>query len=99
MTRVSILDLAFVTDGAEPADALRHSLDLAQHAEALGYERFWLAEHHNMRGIASAATSVVIGFVAAGTQRIREDGRQRRHIRSVGSDRILNLGDDRIDGA
>ena len=71
MTRVSILDLAFVTHGAEPADALRHSLDLAQHAEALGYERFWLAEHHNMRGIASAATSVVIGFVAAGTQRIR----------------------------
>jgi luciferase family oxidoreductase group 1 len=71
MTRVSILDLAFVTDGADPADALRHSLDLAQHAEAWGYERFWLAEHHNMRGIASAATSVVIGFVAAGTQRIR----------------------------
>jgi len=71
MTKVSILDLAFVTRGAEPADALRQSLDLAQHAEGWGYERFWLAEHHNMLGIASAATSVVIGYVAAGTERIR----------------------------
>ncbi|MGZ4866619.1 MAG: LLM class flavin-dependent oxidoreductase, partial [Candidatus Angelobacter sp.] len=63
----SILDLAFVTQGATPADALHHSLDLAQHAERWGYRRFWLAEHHNMVGIASAATSVVIGYVAGGT--------------------------------
>jgi len=68
---LSILDLAFVTQGATPADALRHSLDLAQHAERWGYRRFWLAEHHNMVGIASAATSVVIGYVAGGTKTIR----------------------------
>lgn len=67
----SILDLAFVPDGATPADALRNTLDLAQHAERWGYHRFWLAEHHNMVGIASAATAVVIGYVAGGTQTIR----------------------------
>lgn len=69
--KLSILDLAFVAHGSEPAQALRHSLDLARHAERWGYERFWLAEHHNMSGIASAATSVVIGYVAGGTKRIR----------------------------
>jgi luciferase family oxidoreductase group 1 len=68
---LSILDLAFVPDGASPADALENSLDLARHAERLGYRRFWLAEHHNMVGIASAATSVVIGHVAGGTKSIR----------------------------
>src|SRR3954465_10747602 len=68
---LSILDLAFVPQGATPADALKRTLDLAQHAERWGYHRFWLAEHHNMVGIASAATSVVIGHVAAGTSRIR----------------------------
>jgi luciferase family oxidoreductase group 1 len=71
MARLSILDLAFVPEGATPADALQSTLDLAQHAERLGYHRFWLAEHHNMVGIASAATAVVIGFVAAGTRSIR----------------------------
>lgn len=71
MTVFSVLDLAFVTEGATPRDALHNSLDLARHAERLGYERFWLAEHHNMVGIASAATSVVIGYVAEGTSRIR----------------------------
>jgi luciferase family oxidoreductase group 1 len=71
MLRLSILDLAFVLEGATPADALRHSLDLAQHAENWGYHRFWLAEHHNMVGIASAATAVVIGYIAAGTRTIR----------------------------
>jgi len=71
MVPVSILDLAFITQGAKPADALHHSLDLAQHAESWGYRRFWLAEHHNMAGIASAATSVVIGYVAGGTNSIR----------------------------
>jgi luciferase family oxidoreductase group 1 len=68
---ISVLDLSPVIEGAKPADALRNTLSLAQHAEKLGYERFWLAEHHNMTGIASAATSVVIGFVAGGTSRIR----------------------------
>lgn len=68
---LSILDLAFVADGATPADALHNTLDLAQHAERWGYRRYWLAEHHNMVGIASAATSVVIGYVAAGTRTIR----------------------------
>lgn len=71
MAALSILDLAFVADGASPTDALRHTLDLAQHAERWGYRRFWLAEHHNMVGIASAATSIVIGYVAAGTRTIR----------------------------
>ena len=71
MAHLSILDLAFVPEGATPAVALRNSLDLAQHAEALGYRRFWLAEHHNMVGIASAATSVVIGYIAGGTKTIR----------------------------
>ena len=67
----SLLDLCPIAEGATAADALRNSLDLAQRAEALGYRRFWLAEHHNMPGIASAATSVVIGHVAAGTKTIR----------------------------
>src|SRR5215204_2276140 len=71
MIPFSILDLAFIAEGATPSDALRNSLDLARHAEEWGYHRFWLAEHHNMPGIASAATSVVIGFVAGGTKKIR----------------------------
>jgi luciferase family oxidoreductase group 1 len=71
MVPFSVLDLAFITEGSTPADALRNSLDLAQHAEQWGYRRFWLAEHHNMIGIASAATSVVIGHVAGGTRTIR----------------------------
>jgi luciferase family oxidoreductase group 1 len=68
---VSILDLAPVTDGGSPAQSFRHSLDLAQHAEEWGYHRFWLAEHHNMPGVASSATTVVIGHIAQGTSRIR----------------------------
>jgi luciferase family oxidoreductase group 1 len=71
MAALSILDLAFVPEGATPAEALRRSLELAQHAERCGYERFWLAEHHNMAGVASAATSVVIGYIAGGTRTIR----------------------------
>jgi luciferase family oxidoreductase group 1 len=71
MPAFSILDLAVVVQGATPADALRNTLDLAQHAERWGYQRYWLAEHHNMVGIASAATAVVIGYVAAGTRTIR----------------------------
>lgn len=67
----SVLDLAPVPDGATPAEALRNTLDLARHAEGLGYRRYWLAEHHNMVGIASAATAVVIGYVAGGTRTIR----------------------------
>jgi luciferase family oxidoreductase group 1 len=71
MPPFSILDLAPVPEGATPGVALRNSLDLARHAERLGYRRFWLAEHHNMVGIASAATAVAIGFVAGGTSTIR----------------------------
>jgi luciferase family oxidoreductase group 1 len=71
MIPFSVLDLAPVPSGADVSQAFRNSLSLAQHAEALGYHRFWLAEHHNMPGIASAATAVVIGHVAAGTKRIR----------------------------
>ena len=68
---LSILDLAFVTEGSDARTALDHAVDLARHAEQWGYTRFWLAEHHNMVGIASAATSVVIGHVAAHTKTIR----------------------------
>jgi luciferase family oxidoreductase group 1 len=71
MIPFSILDLAHVVEGATPADALRNSRHLARQAERLGYRRFWLAEHHNMVGIASAATSVAIGYVAGGTETIR----------------------------
>ena len=67
----SVLDLAPIVEGATPANALRNSLDLARHVERLGYQRFWLAEHHNAVGIASAATAVVIAHVAAGTSTIR----------------------------
>jgi luciferase family oxidoreductase group 1 len=67
----SVLDLAPICEGGDAAQTLRDSLDLARHAERLGYARYWLAEHHNMQGIASSATSVVIGHVAAGTSRIR----------------------------
>jgi luciferase family oxidoreductase group 1 len=71
MIPFSILDLSPIVEGASAADALRNTLALARHAEALGFRRFWLAEHHNMPGIASAATAVVIGYVAAGTSSIR----------------------------
>src|SRR5215211_4859814 len=71
MVPLSVLDLAPVSEGATPADALRNTLDLAQHGERWGYRRFWLAEHHNMVGIASAATAVAIGYVAGGTSTIR----------------------------
>jgi luciferase family oxidoreductase group 1 len=67
----SVLDLAPVPQGFTAGDALRNSRDLAQHVERWGYRRYWLAEHHNMVGIASAATSVAIGYVAGGTQTIR----------------------------
>jgi luciferase family oxidoreductase group 1 len=68
---ISVLDLAPIVEGGTVAQALHNSLSLAQHVENLGYKRFWLAEHHNMAGIASAATSVVIGYVAGGTTKIR----------------------------
>src|SRR5580700_11931333 len=71
MIPFSILDLSPIAEGATAADALHRSLDLAQHAERWGYNRYWLAEHHNMTGIASAATAVVIAHVAAGTRIIR----------------------------
>jgi luciferase family oxidoreductase group 1 len=71
MVPLSILDLVPVVAGATPRDALRNSLDLARHAERLGYRRYWVAEHHNMTGIASAATAVVIGYLAGGTETIR----------------------------
>src|SRR5580700_2632692 len=71
MMPFSVLDLSPIVEGASAADALRNSLELARHAEALNYRRYWLAEHHNMPGIASAATAVAIGHVAAGTKSIR----------------------------
>ena len=71
MIPYSLLDLSPIPEGFSAGDALRNTLDLARRAETVGYHRFWLAEHHNMPGIASAATAVVIGHVAAGTERIR----------------------------
>ncbi|HEY5753837.1 MAG TPA: LLM class flavin-dependent oxidoreductase [Chthoniobacterales bacterium] len=68
---LSVLDLAPILQGGTAADAFHRSLDLAQHVERWGFRRFWLAEHHNMKGIASAATSVLIGYVANGTSTIR----------------------------
>ncbi len=71
MTRLAVLDLSPIIEGGDAGLALKNSLDLARHAEAWGYIRYWVAEHHNMRGIASAATAVVIGHIAAGTSSIR----------------------------
>jgi luciferase family oxidoreductase group 1 len=71
MIPLSVLDLSPIPDGSEAGDALRNSADLARHAEALGYRRYWMAEHHNMPGIASAATAVALAHVAHGTRRIR----------------------------
>lgn len=68
---ISVLDLAPIVVGGTAADSFRNTLDLARHAEKWGYHRYWLAEHHSMPGIASSATSLVIGYVAAGTEKIR----------------------------
>lgn len=68
---LSVLDLSPIVEGSSATEALRNSLDLARHCEALGYQRYWVAEHHNMDGVASSATSVLIGYLAAGTRSIR----------------------------
>src|SRR6202045_3017306 len=71
MVPPSVLDLSPITEGSDAGQALRNSLDLARHVEALGYRRYWMAEHHNLPGIASAATAVGLAPVAGGTSRIR----------------------------
>jgi luciferase family oxidoreductase group 1 len=68
---LSVLDLAPIVEGSDAATALAHTLDLARHAEAWGYHRYWVAEHHNMDGVASSATAVLVGHIAAGTRSIR----------------------------
>lgn len=68
---LSVLELALVTEGHTATESLKNALDLAQKTEKLGYSRFWLAEHHNMRGVASSATSILIGYIAGGTSSIR----------------------------
>jgi luciferase family oxidoreductase group 1 len=68
---LSVLDLSPITEGGDAGQALRNSLDLARHVETLGYQRYWMAEHHNLPGIASAATAVALAHVAAGTNTIR----------------------------
>ena len=70
-TRLSMLDLVAVREGGTVADALAISLRTARHVEQLGFTRYWLAEHHNMPGIASSATAVLVGHIAGGTSRIR----------------------------
>ncbi len=71
MTTLSVLDLAPIAQGSTAAQAIANSLSLAQHAEQLGYHRFWLAEHHNMDGLACSATAVLVGHIAQGTKTIR----------------------------
>lgn len=71
MVPLSVLDLAPIPEGASAAQALAHTLALARHAESLGYKRYWLAEHHNMDGLACSATAVLVGHVAGGTRTIR----------------------------
>src|SRR5512133_98945 len=71
MIPFSVLDLSPITEGSTAAQSFRNTLDLAQHAERWGFNRYWLAEHHGMPGIASAATAVLIGHVAGGTRTIR----------------------------
>src|SRR6201996_8145540 len=71
MIPLSVLDLSPVPEGSDAGQALRNSIDLARHVETLGYQRFWMAEHHNMPGIASAATAVALAHVAAATDRIK----------------------------
>lgn len=68
---LSILELALIREEKTPADSFQKSLDLAQHAEAWGYRRFWLAEHHNMESVGSSATAILIGYIASGTSDIR----------------------------
>jgi len=71
MVPVSVLDLSPITQGGTAAQSLKNTLDLARHAERWGYRRYWLAEHHNIPAVASAATSIVIAHVAGGTSTIR----------------------------
>jgi luciferase family oxidoreductase group 1 len=71
MVPLSVLDLSPITEGGDAGQSLRNSLDLARHVEALGYQRYWMAEHHNLPGIASAATAVALAHIAAGTASIR----------------------------
>ena len=71
MVTLSVLDLSPIPEGSDAGQALRNSLSLARHAEKHGYRRYWMAEHHNMPGIASAATAVALAHIAAGTDTIR----------------------------
>ena len=71
MKNLSVLDLSPIVEGSDAATALRHTLELARHAEAWGYRRYWVAEHHNLDGVASSATAVLVAHIAAGTRHIR----------------------------
>src|SRR5262252_10334509 len=71
MVPLSVLDLSPIVEGSDAAQALRNTLDLAQHVETWGYRRYWMAEHHNMDGVASSATAVLVGHVAGGTKTMR----------------------------
>ena len=85
MVPLSVLDLSPITEGGDAAQALKNSLDLARHVEKLGYQRFWMAEHHNLPGIASAATAVALAHVAAGTSTIRKTSARMRYREGPGS--------------
>ena len=100
MIPLSVLDLVPITQGSDPGEALARSLELARHAERLGYRRYWVAEHHNMPGIASAATAVVIGhrmadkFAGPGHPRpVRDRIRRARRRHAFGLRKLkVNLG-------
>ncbi|WP_145642124.1 MsnO8 family LLM class oxidoreductase, partial [Bacillus licheniformis] len=70
-TKYSVLNLSPIVQGGNAEQSFKQSMDLAQHAEKWGYHRFWLAEHHNIEGVASSATSVLIGYIAGGTKKMR----------------------------
>jgi Luciferase-like monooxygenase len=102
MTPLSVLDLSLITEGGDAAQALRNTRDLAQHAERWGYRRYWVAEHHNIPGIASSATSMLIGYVAAGSPTMRRwslqssAGPLRRSIRAVSTSGSVSKMDTAI---
>ncbi len=95
MIPFSILDLAPVTEGSTAAQSYANSVDLAQHAERLGYTRYWLAEHHNMPGIASAATAVLIGHIAGAHGAAFLHGRRRNVVDHVPGDDAGTLRPER----
>jgi hypothetical protein len=96
--KISTLDLVPVRHDKGTAESLRNSLNLAQHVEKLGYNRFWVAEHHNMDGIASSATSVLLGYLAGGTSTIRRWRHHAAQPRAAGDCRAVRHPGEPVPG-